>query len=69
MPELDGWYVYGDFCTGRVWAVDTADPPVADEPVLLANTGLAIASFGELPDGELLALTFDNAVFRLQRRR
>ena len=64
MPELDGWYVYGDFCSGRIWAVNTAD---SSEPVLLAETGLPIASFGELPDGELLVLTFANAVFRLAR--
>jgi hypothetical protein len=64
MPELDGWYVYGDFCSGRIWAVNTADSSPA---VLLADTGLPIASFGELPNGELLVLTFANAVYRLQR--
>jgi glucose/arabinose dehydrogenase len=64
MPELNGWYVYGDYCSGRIWAVNTADDSA---PVLLADTGLSIASFGELPDGELLALTFENAVYRLQR--
>ena len=64
LPELDGWYVYGDFCSGHIWAVNTADD---SPPVLLAETGLPIASFGELPDGELLALTFANAVFRLTR--
>ena len=20
LPELRGWYVYGDYCTGRIWA-------------------------------------------------
>ncbi len=64
MPELDGWYVYGDFCSGLIWAVNTADD---SSPVLLADTGLPIASFGELPDGELLVLTFANAVYRLAR--
>jgi hypothetical protein len=64
MPELNGWYAYGDFCSGKIWAVSTADD---SPPVLLADTGLAIASFGELPDGELLVLTFASAVYRLQR--
>ncbi len=64
MPELNGWYVYGDFCSGMIWAVNTADD---SPPVLLADTGLEISSFGELPDGELLVLTFNNAVYRLQR--
>lgn len=65
MPELDGWYVYGDYCSGRIWAANTADN---SEPVLLANTGLPIASFGEPADGELLVLAFDDAIYRLQRR-
>jgi glucose/arabinose dehydrogenase len=64
MPELNGWYVYGDYCSGRVWAANTSDDSA---PVLLADSGLSIASFGELPDGELLALTFENAIFRLER--
>ena len=64
MPELTGWYVYGDFCSGNVWAVNTADD---SDAVLLAATGQPIASFGELPSGELLAVTFANAIFRLER--
>ncbi len=64
MPELVGWYVYGDFCSGNIWAVNTAD---GSAPVLLAQTGLPISSFGQLPSGELLALTFNNAIFRLER--
>ena len=34
MPELNGWYVYGDYCSGKVWAVNTADDSA---PVLLAK--------------------------------
>ena len=64
MPELDGWYVYGDFCSGKIWAVNTAG---SAPPVLLADTGLPIASFGELPNGDLLVLTFANAVYKLAR--
>ena len=64
LPELDGWYVYGDFCSGKIWAVNTVG---SAPPVLLADTGLPIASFGEMPNGELLVLTFANAVYRLVR--
>jgi glucose/arabinose dehydrogenase len=65
MPELNGWYVYGDYCSGRIWAANTADD---SPPVLLAETELLIASFGELLDGELVALTFAPAIYRLQRK-
>jgi glucose/arabinose dehydrogenase len=66
MPELNGWYVYGDFCRGRVWAANIADD---GPPVLLADTGQQIASFGELANGEVVALTFANAVYLLQPKQ
>jgi glucose/arabinose dehydrogenase len=64
MPELDGWYVYGDFCTGRIWAVDTAS---SANPVLLTDTPYTISSFGELPNGEIVILTFENTIYELRR--
>jgi glucose/arabinose dehydrogenase len=66
MPELYGWYVYADFYTGRLWAVDAA-PGAAGEPVLLLDSGYLISSFTELPDGEILVLTYTNAIYRLER--
>lgn len=65
MPELVGWYVYGDFCTGNVWAFDTTD--LESEPVLIAQTGLPISSFGVDADGELLLVTFANQIAQLVR--
>ena len=67
LPELRGWYVYGDFCTGKVWAANTAGE---SDPVLLLDSGLMISSFGELPDGELLILSYENAgdgIYALER--
>lgn len=63
MPELDGFYVYGDFCSGRIWALDTTSPDSA--PVLLADTPYHISSFAQMPNGELLILTYNNAIYRL----
>jgi glucose/arabinose dehydrogenase len=61
MPELNGWYVYGDAYSGRIWAVNTAD---SSDPVLLMNTDEFIYSFAELEDGELLVLTA-GGIYRL----
>jgi glucose/arabinose dehydrogenase len=61
MPELDGWYVYGDAYSGRIWAVNTAD---SSDPVLLMNTDKFIYSFAELEGGELLVLTA-GGIYRL----
>ena len=66
MPELGGWYVYGDFCSGRVWAVDAASDSGAAIP--LADTGKQIASFAQDRHGELYLITFDNAIYRLERK-
>jgi glucose/arabinose dehydrogenase len=61
IPSLDGWYVYGDFCSGDIWAVN----PGGGDPVLLQDTSTSISSFAELPGGELAVLTFDRTVYRL----
>ena len=29
VPDLAGWYVFGDYCTGQIWALD---PTVPAEP-------------------------------------
>ena len=66
LPELDGWYIYGDFCSARVWAVDAeSDGP----PVVLAEAHPAgsITSFGVTPAGEVAVLTMDGDSFTLTR--
>jgi glucose/arabinose dehydrogenase len=65
-PELKGWYVYGDFCSGRVWALNAnADTGGA---VQLMDTDLAISSFAQDWNGELYLVTFNNAIYKLVRR-
>jgi glucose/arabinose dehydrogenase len=65
MPELDGWYVYGDFCSGNVWALNTANE--TSEPILLLHTDAQIAAFAQTADGEIYLVTFNNAIYRLSR--
>lgn len=68
IPELYGWYIYADAYSGRVWAVDAA-AGTAGAPVLLFHDGgKRIVSFAETPGGELLVISFDNAVYRLERQ-
>ncbi len=76
-PELDGWLVFADFCSGRVRAVDTADP--TSEPVVLVEApatteagderpATQIASVGMDPDGEPLFVSYaDEGLLRLAR--
>ncbi len=64
LPELEGWLIYGDYCTGRIWALN-ADGPGG--PIELRNTDAEIISFGQLADGELVALDKDGAIYLLVR--
>ncbi|MCI0819639.1 MAG: PQQ-dependent sugar dehydrogenase [Chloroflexi bacterium] len=64
MPELYGWYVYADYVSGRVWALNTADD---SEPIQLLQDDFPISSFAELPGGELLIVSYVDGLYQLAR--
>ena len=68
LPALYGAYVYGDFCSGRIWALRQVDGEVT-ERVELADSNLPISSFGEGPSGELFILSLNGGIYRLSERR
>jgi glucose/arabinose dehydrogenase len=51
-PDLTGNYFFGDYCSGRIWAV-AAEGAARQEPVELLDTDLSISSFGEDDRGEV----------------
>lgn len=55
IPALQGAYVFGDYCSGRIWALlyDSNGKPVTQ---VLADAGINITSFGEGNDGELYVM-------------
>lgn len=59
MPELEGQYIYGDFDTGRIWALEP-DKDVKGKYTgrELARTTYRIVAFGEDAQGEILLLDF-----------
>ncbi len=63
ITDLFGWYVYGDFCSGQIWAYDPTSQP--DSPIIieLAQLGnlAAIAVGGE---GDLFAVSNAGTVSR-----
>ena len=63
MPALWGRYVFGDYCSGRVWTIPANAPNPASEQ-LLQNTGFRIASFGEDEAGELYLVDHDGGIYR-----
>jgi glucose/arabinose dehydrogenase len=64
MTELNGYYVYGDFESGRIWALsyDGVNTPVNTE---LSSTSLNISSFGIDEENELYICAFDGNIYRL----
>ena len=66
-PEMQGRYVYGDYCSGRFWGLDAAMAISGGsaEPVDLLQAGILLSSFGEDEDGELYAVDLGGAIHRL----
>lgn len=63
--NLVGWYVFADFSTGTLFAVD-ADARPTVEPNLVGDTGLNISAFAADADGELFLVSYgDGAIHRL----
>jgi hypothetical protein len=62
--SLVGSYVFGDYCSGTIWAVDAAGPPKQD-PVVLAHTDHSISSFGVDEDGELFLTDLGGEVLQI----
>jgi glucose/arabinose dehydrogenase len=58
LDELDGYYVYGDYITGKLWALrydEARSRVVANRP--MADPKVLIMSFGEDEQGEIYLLT------------
>ena len=52
LPDLRGWYLFSDYCSGLLFGLRSDATGVNVPPVLL-ETGLNVSAFGEDGDGEL----------------
>ena len=64
LPSLNGAYVYGDFCSGKIWGL-RHDGQSLTEHVVLVDSDLSITSFGLDLAGELYVLSRDSGIYRL----
>ena len=64
LSELSGQYIFADFISGRIWALDISDlnNPESSE---LVDTDLQISGFGVDADNELYITAFDGTVYRI----
>ena len=64
IPSLDGAYVYGDYCSGKIWAL-RSDGQRATESLLLVDSELMITSFGVGRSGNLYVVSPNSGIYRL----
>jgi len=67
MPEWKGIYIYGDFCTGRIWGL-LRDPENTWQNTLLFETGFNITSFGESESGEIYLVDRAGGIYQLTQQ-
>lgn len=60
LPELQGLYIYGDFVSGRIWALNQSG-----NNTLILESGLAISSFGIDANNELYICAFNGKIYEL----
>jgi glucose/arabinose dehydrogenase len=67
VPDLVGWYVYGDFCANRVWALEVLGTGFEMTAGRLVELGelASVTAVADGPDGEVYALSLSGPVVRL----
>jgi glucose/arabinose dehydrogenase len=65
IPGLRGWYLYGDFCSGKIFRLRYESGSLTAQPVDAGIDLLALSAFGQDGFGEMYALELDGRVFRI----
>ena len=66
LPELSGAYVYGDYCSGKIWALRHDGSQITEQRQIV-DSDLTIPSFAQSPSGEIFILSFDKKIYRFIR--
>ena len=65
LPELQGTYIFGDYCTGIVRAA--YQDAAGDWQIMqFEDTDFIISSFGEDAQGELYLVDYKGGIYRLE---
>ena len=62
MPELYGYYVYADFASQKLWAVNTAD---SSPPIQIAQLNISVSNFVLAADGRIYMMSYSDGLYRL----
>jgi glucose/arabinose dehydrogenase len=64
-PQMQGTYLYGDFCSGRIWGL--RQPGEEWENKMLKDSGLSISTFGEDESGEIYVADYGKGnIYRVE---
>lgn len=66
MPEWNGVYLYGDYCSGTVWGLILSNGQWQSQVMFEAD--VRITSFGQDENGEIYLVSDDGGVFILARK-
>jgi len=66
LPEWNGIYLFGDYCSGRIWGL-LRDSNGAWQKQVLYHTDFSIVSFGVDSKGEVYLVDLNGAIYRLER--
>lgn len=67
LPDLQGVYIFGDYCSGLIWGSVPKDQNSWDTRILF-STAYRIASFGEDQNGEIYLLDLNGSIYRLEKK-
>jgi len=64
IPGLYGFYLYGDYGSGKLWRIDATNANPSPPQVIL-ESGINISSFAESNDGEIFLTDLGGRLFKL----
>ncbi len=66
MPDLQGWYFYGDYCSGQIWRFQWSGGVATNEVEVTSEIGTdRLTSFGQDGLGELYTINRNGTVYRI----
>ena len=66
MPEWDGIYLYGDYCSGKVWALIRSNDQWQFQ--VMFEMGVTITSFGQDESGEIYLASDNGNIYHLTKK-
>lgn len=67
LPAWQGVYLYGDYCSRKIWGL-IPGPEAGWQETVLFETGIAITSFGEDEAGEVYLVGHNGGILRLEKK-